>query len=53
MPMVKHCIALDEDTTVKLEELVRLGTGKSNKSSILRDLIDKEYAIKKGALNEA
>jgi len=51
--MVKHCIALDEDTTKKLEELVRLGTGKSNKSLILRELIDKEYVLRKGGLNEA
>ena len=53
MAMVKHCIALDEDTTVRLEELVRLSTGKSNKSLILRELIDKEYVLRKGGLNES
>ena len=51
--MVKHCIALDEDTTRRLDALVRLGTGKSNKSLILRELINKEYVLRKGAANEA
>lgn len=51
--MVKHCIALDEDTTQRLEQLVEMSSTKTNKSLILRELIDKEFVLRKGARNEA
>ena len=53
MAVVKCCINLDTETAARLKELVEMVPGKSNQSLVVRELIDKEYTMRKGAMNEA
>lgn len=48
---VIRSFTLDEDTIDKLDQLVKLSSTKTNKSEMLRELIQKEHARRMGARN--
>jgi predicted transcriptional regulator len=47
--MAAVCISLDEETNRRLDKLVDWSSTKTNRSKIIRELIDKEYATRKEA----
>ena len=49
--MTKLCsFTLSTDTIYRLEKLIEM-TGPTNKSRVLRELVDKEYTFRMGLLN--
>ena len=45
------CISLDDDAITRLDELVEMSSVKTNKSKVLRELINKEYVLQKEVHN--